>query len=569
MVRKVKASRKLLGLVKNKLSELIAGRDVHERQDFMSSDDLRNVASDSSVVVTKRKARKVYGFCDSKFTTNYASKYNLDKVIEVVKKAKIRYFLVPGISGSRYRVGIESPYRNAFLRELFSSCDGTGLYIARPSRGGQIGTDDISLVLRSLQVEQYDDNTIVRIGQFFVAPSGRMLAREQYWCDVEFWDKVDSLSDKELGGIGLLSGADVTGSLFAHNNNRVSRLVPRDYQQVVTKKIGNSTYKTLAVFDQKLVDDIIFPIDIVYTWVDGSDPKWLKDHLYWRKKLGISGGNNTASRYTDHDELKYSLRSVNMFAPWVRNIYIVTDNQTPKWLDVGKSDKIHLISHKDIFTDKTVLPVYNSHAINTQLHHIKGLSENYIIFNDDVFLGKPSLPEAFFTSNGLMKVALSKYQFGIGEPGKYDVAPSASGKNIRALLKADFGVYIANKLKHIPITQLRSVAYELEDKYTADVERTSASKFRSTSDIEFAGTLLSYYAAITARAIYCDHENNTIDISSPEASEELAQLRKDGGTEVFCLNDSDTPDGQKELVRSMIVSFLDDYYPFSAPWEKY
>lgn len=38
------------------------------------------------------------------------------------------------------------------------------------------------------------------------------------------------------------------------------------------------------------------------------------------------------NRYRDSNELRFSLRSLERFAPWVRHIYLVTDNQIPKWL---------------------------------------------------------------------------------------------------------------------------------------------------------------------------------------------------------------------------------------------
>ena len=60
-------------------------------------------------------------------------------------------------------------------------------------------------------------------------------------------------------------------------------------------------------------------------------------------------------RYRDNEELRYSLRSVWQFAPWVRNIYIVTNGQVPKWLNLD-NDKIWIVTHEDIFKNKSHLP---------------------------------------------------------------------------------------------------------------------------------------------------------------------------------------------------------------------
>ncbi|RYH02465.1 hypothetical protein EON65_47880 [archaeon] len=156
------------------------------------------------------------------------------------------------------------------------------------------------------------------------------------------------------------------------------------------------------------------PIDVVYTWVNGSDPKWLAKKNYWASKYfpveekNISTEGNASSevfagnRYRDSDELRYSIRSLIKFAPWVRHIYLVTDNQIPSWLNM-ETDKLTVVSHEDIFANQSHLPVFSSPAIEANIHRIQGLSEYFIYFNDDVFLGAPVLPEDFMTIGGAFR----------------------------------------------------------------------------------------------------------------------------------------------------------------------
>ena len=81
-------------------------------------------------------------------------------------------------------------------------------------------------------------------------------------------------------------------------------------------------------------------IDLVYLWVDGNDPAWLKKRQpYLKKEI------NTTGRYQDNQELKYSLRSIDKHLPWIRKIFIVTDNQVPPFLDVNHP-KIEIVDHK-------------------------------------------------------------------------------------------------------------------------------------------------------------------------------------------------------------------------------
>ena len=37
-------------------------------------------------------------------------------------------------------------------------------------------------------------------------------------------------------------------------------------------------------------------------------------------------------RWQDNHELRFSLRSVEQFAPWIHHIFLVTDGQSPSWL---------------------------------------------------------------------------------------------------------------------------------------------------------------------------------------------------------------------------------------------
>eukprot|EP01033_Poteriospumella_lacustris_P007717 gene7719-5547_t len=114
----------------------------------------------------------------------------------------------------------------------------------------------------------------------------------------------------------------------------------------------------------------------------------------------------TANRYRDSEELRYSLRSLVKNAPWIRHIYLVTDNQIPYWMNL-ESSKLTVLSHEDIFSNKSHLPVFSSPAIEANLHNIPGISKKFIYFNDDVFLGAPTLPDDFVSLTGAQKFVMA------------------------------------------------------------------------------------------------------------------------------------------------------------------
>ncbi|KAI4487528.1 hypothetical protein M0804_005677 [Polistes exclamans] len=154
-------------------------------------------------------------------------------------------------------------------------------------------------------------------------------------------------------------------------------------------------------FQKKLCQHV--PIDVVYTWVNGSDPHFLKS---LQKHIPITDSNTVSSRFSDKDELRYSLRSLEMYAPWVRHVYIVTNGQIPSWLDMD-NPRMTLVTHDDIFLDKSHLPTFSSPAIESHIHRIPGISDKFLYFNDDVMLGAEVWPEDFITQAGGQKVYLA------------------------------------------------------------------------------------------------------------------------------------------------------------------
>ena len=114
----------------------------------------------------------------------------------------------------------------------------------------------------------------------------------------------------------------------------------------------------------------------------------------------------SASRFSDNQELRYSLRSVEKFAPWVRQIFIITNGQIPSWLNLD-NPRIKIVTHAEIFVNKSHLPTFSSPAIESHLHKIPGLSKKFIYLNDDVMFGADVWPDDFYTHAKGQKVFLS------------------------------------------------------------------------------------------------------------------------------------------------------------------
>ena len=136
-------------------------------------------------------------------------------------------------------------------------------------------------------------------------------------------------------------------------------------------------------------------IDFVVPWVDDSDPVWRKKKAECLGTQDTDG--NSEVRYRDWDTLKYWFRGVEKYAPWVRNIYFVTDNQKPEWLNL-EHPKLKWVKHTD-FIPAEYLPTFCCQAIEWNLHRIPGIAENFVFFNDDVFMINHTKPEDFFVDD--------------------------------------------------------------------------------------------------------------------------------------------------------------------------
>lgn len=132
-------------------------------------------------------------------------------------------------------------------------------------------------------------------------------------------------------------------------------------------------------------------MDFVIAWVDGTDPAW-------QAELARFGGDGDTARYRDWGLLPYWFRAVEAFAPWVERIHFLTWGHVPDWLDLAHP-KLHVVNHRDFIPEK-YLPAFSSHVIEMNLHRIPGLSEEFVYFNDDMFLLR-RVKEADFLREGL------------------------------------------------------------------------------------------------------------------------------------------------------------------------
>ena len=379
------------------------------------------------------------------------------------------------------------------------------------------------------------------------------VTRAEFGCELELW------------ATEVIDGAEY---LIAPRENAASRQLPLAGFSLVPATWHGMTVRTPSVFTERMVDDVTFPIDVVYTWVDGSDPHWLEKRARAEaeeKGLEFHPEATMASRFADHEELRYSLRSIESYAPWVRRIFLVTDDQVPAWLDTDHP-KIKVVDHRDIFADPANLPTFNSNAIISSLHRIEGLSEHYIFMNDDFFLGRWVTPDRFFTPFGHARVSPANNRRPFG-PARVEEGPHFNlSRNIREILRERFGITVSRAIKHTPYPQLRSVHQRMEEEFAPRYAATLSHRFRHHDDI-VADQLFHYYAQMTGSAVRAALRYNYFNIKDAADVRRLDLLQRVRDRDVFCLNDAPA-EGVEPMDDAVIAAFLDRYFPVPSSFER-
>lgn len=313
-------------------------------------------------------------------------------------------------------------------------------------------------------------------------------------------------------------------------------------------------------------------IDIVYTWVDGSDSALReKKQRYMPLENAVSSVSHGKALYRDNQELRFSLRSIEAYLPWVRYIHIVTDNQIPAWLDEAHP-KIRIVDHTDIIPAH-YLPTFSSRVIEAFLHKIPGLAEQYIYCNDDVFFAAQTTPDDFFTANGLPYIFTDWRR-----PRRLSYAKSATP---HSRSHANVIQYLAKKgvvptpgliTAHGPFAQTRKNAEDVFRFFEPAIEVFAQDKFRSMRGMVFYCHMAPLWAYAKQRGVACDLAYYYINTKRLDRKAYYGALLKEQNSDTipmfFCLND---PADSREWYRWQedYSDFVHAFYPKKSSFEKH
>ncbi len=322
-----------------------------------------------------------------------------------------------------------------------------------------------------------------------------------------------------------------------------------------------------------------FPVDAVYLWVNDQDPEWqarrhealIKANLGTNKK--ITEEALAAARFRDNSELKYSLRSLERFAPWINKVHLITDRQCPSWLNL---EYINLVDHTQILPPNSAYPLFNANPLELAMHRIPGLTEHFLAFNDDFMLGAPVSVKNFFMPNGTPKI------WAAAKNSKKRTKKTASSERktcelmTRELIYNKYGIYFAHKIKHYPRSYAKSSMNLLWETFPEEVEKTLQSTFYNTENL-LTTTFYPLYLLATNKGVLCPingiqqflhflagqthHVGASLGDKNYKAKIKRIKFLK---PLTFCVNDSENA---SQADRAYLQDFLTSMFPEKSKFE--
>lgn len=244
-------------------------------------------------------------------------------------------------------------------------------------------------------------------------------------------------------------------------------------------------------------------IDFVIPWVDGNDKDWIKEKSKYQPE---SKADNRNIRYRDFDNLHYWFRGVEKYAPWVNKIHFITWGHLPSWLKTDHP-KLNIVRHED-YIPKDYLPTFSSHVIEINLHRIKDLAEEFVYFNDDIFITNHIKATDFFQEGlpkdiGALDVSIRADQvhgsavanctYAINRHFKKDEVmkknfskwynPIYGKYMIKTLMLKSWSQFTGFQTTHLTTAFLKSTFEEVWEKEKENLEETCQHKFRDKRDL--------------------------------------------------------------------------------------
>lgn len=295
-------------------------------------------------------------------------------------------------------------------------------------------------------------------------------------------------------------------------------------------------------------------IDLIITYVNGSDSNWISSFVKATKTHSPA-----QVRYRSWGTLKYLLRGVARYMPFIRNVILVvsSESQVPYWVN---RDNVRVVYHED-FIPHNLLPTFNSCTIESFFWNIPGLADRVIYFNDDIFPVGRMTEADFFTENKphikfAVKESYSKVNtFSSQVRTSMDLITTALNKP----------AFEPGKLltpSHISMAISKS-SMDNVGKLCKDQIIAAATKQRNSNNVN--QYIYAYYSYFTDNYVNETVKYRYYDIKDTTIREILAEI-ENTDMQLLCLNDSEKIKDFANT-RYKLTASLDKKFPKKSKFE--
>ncbi len=327
------------------------------------------------------------------------------------------------------------------------------------------------------------------------------------------------------------------------------------------------------------------PIDIILPWVNGNDPAWRAERDKYDSDQIVSN-----VRYQSWDNLQYVFRGIEKNMPWIHKVFFVTWGHLPEWLNIS-CEKLTIIKHNDYIPAK-YLPTFNSNVIEMNYFRIPDLSENYILFNDDLFPVQPIPKEYYFQDDTPCEEAVETH-FILKADNGMDLQMNYACVNNMVLLNRNFDkqevvkknyekwfdpVY-GNRLEqnknlqfwhnfesfvdpHEAMPMKKSVLKEIWEKEPEALEQASQNRFRAYSDI--TQRLVTMWQICSGNFIPHKYKGKMFLVDKANV-QEAAEAIRNQAYPVISLNEVSSKDFEE--IKKIIAEALETILPEKSGFE--
>ncbi|MBQ5836464.1 MAG: hypothetical protein IIW38_02575 [Alistipes sp.] len=292
-------------------------------------------------------------------------------------------------------------------------------------------------------------------------------------------------------------------------------------------------------------------MDIVITYVNGLDPVWQRDYEKHTNQPVLE------KRFRDWGTLRYLFRGIAENMPFIRKVHLIVshESQVPEWVN---RDEVHIVLHKDIIPAE-YLPTFNCNPIEMHLHHIEGLDEEYLYFNDDVFPMKPCSATDFFEGEKCF-LGMSRHLF------VFDMFKRIC-RNSDRLARKVLGLKPSLcflRPQHVCTPMFKSECEEVYKSATEEIAKTSASRIRNDENLN--QYLFLDYLYLKGRLVNKRLSKKHFSVGIVSGAK-LHKFITKPSHKLVCINDVQLSEARYKELRQALLAAFEERFPQKSKYE--